>query len=192
MVPVGDTRLHLTCLGEGEPTIVLEALSGGASTEWAWIQPELARVTHTCSYDRAGRPWSDSHQAGDLRGTAETLHALLAQAHLRGPFILVGHSIGGLYARAFQARRPDEIAGLVLFGSGCRRSWRRSPPKANTLPSRVPLTAHWRCIRIMPGKHRRRSSSCWNACEPDLQHIGGHHNTGLEEESVDVIMTVRT
>jgi pimeloyl-ACP methyl ester carboxylesterase len=130
MIQVGYTRLHLNCIGEGEPTVVLEALSGGFSTEWAWVQPEIAGTTRVCSYDRAGRPWSDPHAPGDLWETAETLHALLGAADVRSPYILAGHSIGGLYVRAFQDHFPDEVVGIALVDASSPGQFDRFPELA--------------------------------------------------------------
>jgi pimeloyl-ACP methyl ester carboxylesterase len=87
-------------------------------------------VTRTCSYDRAGRPWSDPHPSGDLWQTAETLHELLAAAEVSGPYVLAGHSIGGLYVRAFQARYPNEVGGVALIDSSQPDQFERYPELA--------------------------------------------------------------
>lgn len=118
LVSVGDYRLHLNCQGTGSPTVILETLAGGVSANWAWIQPELARTTRVCAYDRAGRGWSDPGvPAQDLWGTVSDLHTLLQNAGETGPYVLVGHSIGGLYVRAFAQQYPEETAGIVLIDS---------------------------------------------------------------------------
>jgi pimeloyl-ACP methyl ester carboxylesterase len=115
LVSVGDYRLHLYCTGAGSPTVILDTLSGGTSANWGWIQPEVAQTTRVCAYDRAGRGWSDPGiPASDLWTTAENLHTLLQNGAVEPPYVLVGHSIGGLYARAFNHLYPDEVAGLVL------------------------------------------------------------------------------
>jgi pimeloyl-ACP methyl ester carboxylesterase len=118
LVSVGDYRLHIYCTGEGSPTVVLDTLHGGTSGYWSWVQPELAQITRVCSYDRAGRGWSDhGAKPRDLWGTAEDLHTLLQNAGEEGPYVLVGHSIAGLYVRAFAALYPQETAGMVLVDS---------------------------------------------------------------------------
>jgi len=118
LVDVGGCQLHIYCTGpenSGNPTVILETLSGGLSPYWAWVQPEVAKVTRICSYDRAGRAWSDpSPQAQDLPQTADALHTLLAKAGIAPPYVLVGHSIGGLYVRQFAADHPAEVVGMVL------------------------------------------------------------------------------
>lgn len=128
LVSVGSHRLHLHCMGDGSPTVVLEALSGGTSSYWAWVQPEVARTTRVCAYDRAGRGWSDPGVApADLWGTVGNLHTLLQNAGIEGPYVMVGYSIGGLYARAFTHRYPDEVAALVLLDSAPPRAVRAVP-----------------------------------------------------------------
>ncbi len=120
LVDVGGYQMHLHCTGEGSPTVILEALSGGMSSYWAWVQPEIAQITRVCSYDRAGRAWSEAgqeNQEQDLWTTAETLYNLLVNAGEEGPYVLVGHSIGGLYVRAFAQEHPDDVSGVVLLDS---------------------------------------------------------------------------
>ena len=118
LVDVGGHRLHLHCTGSGSPTVVLEPGQGGASSDFAWIAPAVARDTTVCVYDRAGRGWSDaadSPQDGDH--IAADLHTLLDRAHVPGPYVLAGHSFGGLYVLSFAAQFPDQVAGLVLLDS---------------------------------------------------------------------------
>ena len=116
LVDVGGYRLHLQCVGEGSPTVVLEAVSGGLSLDWAWVQPEVARATRVCAYDRAGRGWSDPGPAPrDARQLAGELHTLLGNAGVAGPYVLVGHSAGGVFVREYAARYPGEVAGMVLL-----------------------------------------------------------------------------
>lgn len=115
LVDVGGRRLHIRCLGSGSPTVILESGSTVPSPAWASVQEPLAKATRVCAYDRAGYSWSDpadSPRTGEAVTT--DLHTLLANADVPGPYILVAHSLGGLYARAFTARYPDEVVGLVL------------------------------------------------------------------------------
>ena len=117
LIDVGDgRRLYLSCAGSGNPTVVLVQGAGEPSSIWAWIGPDVARDTRVCVYDRAGRGWSDpgpSQQDGIAVVT--DLNALLTAAHESSPYVLVGHSFGGLYVRAFAARYPNQIAGVVLL-----------------------------------------------------------------------------
>jgi len=86
----------------------------GTVSNWAWIQPEVAKATRVCAYDRADLGWSDlSPQPNDTKQNAEALHTLLTNANVPGPYVLVGHSFGGLYVRMFAEIYPDEVAGMV-------------------------------------------------------------------------------
>ena len=119
MVDVGEHRLHMNCIGQGNPTVVLDAGWGYTSVEWsAWVQPEVANHTRVCAYDRAGMGWSEPGPGSPnaTRTTAE-LHALLQDADEEGPFVLVGHSLAGLYSRIYADRYPEEVAGMVLVDS---------------------------------------------------------------------------
>jgi len=131
LVDVGGYQLHLYCIGAentGNPTVILETLAGGLSPYWAWVQPEVAKVTRVCSYDRAGRAWSDpSPQLQDLPQTVDALHTLLVKANVAPPFVLVGHSIGGLYMRKFAADHSTEVVGMVLVDSAHPEQFDRHP-----------------------------------------------------------------
>jgi len=111
LVDAGGYRLHLRCSGQGSPTVVLESGGGMTSNEWTLVQPEIAKITRVCSYDRAGLGWSESGPATD---PVEALHAVLRKAGVAGPYAVVGHSYGcGLVLR-FAYRFPNEVAGMAL------------------------------------------------------------------------------
>jgi pimeloyl-ACP methyl ester carboxylesterase len=113
---VGGYRLHLNCTGSGGPTVVLQSGLGEFSASWARIAPAVASTTRVCAYDRAGQGWSeDAPQIQDGRQAAADLHTLLDTAGEDGPYVLVGHSIGGSYAMTYAARYPQQIAGMVLL-----------------------------------------------------------------------------
>jgi pimeloyl-ACP methyl ester carboxylesterase len=115
LVAVNGTSLHIQCTGQGGPTVILETGLGAWSSHWALIQPAVAEHTRVCSYDRAGLGWSDAGPSPrDARQIATELHALLQTAAVPGPYVLAGHSNGGLYARMFASLYPDEVVGLVL------------------------------------------------------------------------------
>jgi len=115
MVAVGGRRQHLVCRGQGTPTVVLDAGLGGPWTQWARVQPEAARFSRVCAYDRAGLGWSyPGPLPRDSRRMAAELHALLQASGERGPFLLVGHSLGALNAWVFAARFPEAAAALAL------------------------------------------------------------------------------
>jgi len=113
---VGGHRLHLDCTGSGSPTVVLMSGLGGFSTGWARIAPPGAGTTRVCAYDRAGQGWSEDASAPqDGVAAAAELHTLLDRAGEDGPYVLVGHSIGGDYAMTYAARYPEQVAGMVLL-----------------------------------------------------------------------------
>jgi pimeloyl-ACP methyl ester carboxylesterase len=118
LVDIGGRSLHLQCSGSGSPVVVLSNGLGEHSPDWAWITAQVSRTTTVCAYDRAGQAWSDEPSAApDGVHTADDLHALLHRAGLPGPYVIAGHSTGGLYAQVFADRYPDEVAGMVLLDS---------------------------------------------------------------------------
>ena len=115
LIDVGGHSLHLSCSGSGNPTVVLEAGAGGMSSDFRWITPAIARETRVCVYDRAGRGWSEpADTPQDAAQIATDLYTLLQRGQVAGPYVLAGHSFGGLYVLTFAARFPDEVAGMVL------------------------------------------------------------------------------
>src|SRR2546422_1727822 len=118
LVDVGGYRLHISCTGKGSPTVVLIAGGGDFSFDWDLVQPDVSRFTRACSYDRAGLAWSDPGPTPHTMGQdAYELHTLLKAARIKGPYVLVGHSVGGLIARVYAEQYPDEVAGMVLVDS---------------------------------------------------------------------------
>src|SRR5262245_27096704 len=96
LVDVGGHRLHITCQGTGTPAVILDAGLEDSWLAWTTIQPEVAKQTQVCSYDRAGMGYSDAGPAPrDSRHIVDDLHALLTKAHVPPPYVLVGHSFGG-------------------------------------------------------------------------------------------------
>ncbi len=115
LVNVGGYRLHLDCTGEGGPTVVLIYGMAGSYLDWYRVQPELAKTTRVCSYDRPGYGWSDPGPKPPLPSVnADELHTLLKTAGEKPPFILVGHSLGAFDARMYAHLYPEEVAGIVL------------------------------------------------------------------------------
>jgi pimeloyl-ACP methyl ester carboxylesterase len=118
LVDVGGYRLHLSCTGTGTPTVVLLNGSGKTSPQWARITPTVAQTTRVCVYDRAGQGWSDdSPHRADATHAASDLHRLLTAAGESGPYVLTGHSIGGVHALTYVAMYPHDVAGVVLLDS---------------------------------------------------------------------------
>src|SRR5829696_10339136 len=115
LVDVGGYRLHINCTGSGSPTVVIESGWGDSSAAWGWVQPEVAKTTRVCTYDRAGMGWSEpSPEPRTAREFAKELHTLLAKANEPGPYVLVGHSMGGYTVRVYAHDYPEEVVGLVF------------------------------------------------------------------------------
>jgi pimeloyl-ACP methyl ester carboxylesterase len=115
LVDLGSRHLHIRCVGTGAPTVVLESGGGGISVDWLLVQQKIANHTRICAYDRAGYAWSDPGPTVDsIEQIADDLGLLLRRAGIRPPYVLVGASLGALFARAYQRRFPEQIAGLVL------------------------------------------------------------------------------
>ncbi|MFN0283946.1 MAG: alpha/beta fold hydrolase [Kineosporiaceae bacterium] len=118
LIDVDGHRMHLRCTGTGSPTVVLEPGGGDMASTMAWIAPAVARDTRVCVYDRPGRGWSDPVDVPqDGTRVADDLHTLLHNAHVPGPYVLAGHSFGGLYVLAYAAHYPADVAGMVLIDS---------------------------------------------------------------------------
>jgi pimeloyl-ACP methyl ester carboxylesterase len=114
-VDVGGYRLHLWCTGAGAPTVILDSGLGGTSAGWGFVQPEVARFTRVCSYDRAGMGYSDPGPSPrTARRLASELATLVDRSGIDKPLVLVGASSGGFNVRVFAADYPDRVAGLVL------------------------------------------------------------------------------
>lgn len=118
LIDVDGHGMHLSCTGSGTPTVVLEPGGGEMSSNLAWITPAVARDTRVCVYDRPGRGWSEPTDAPqDAARVAADLHTLLRAANVPGPYVLAGHSFGGLYVLTFAAHHTSDVAGMVLIDS---------------------------------------------------------------------------
>jgi pimeloyl-ACP methyl ester carboxylesterase len=130
LVDVGGYRMHLYCIGQGSPTVVLDSGLGDSWLPWYKVQPPIAQFTRVCSYDRAGLGWSDpSPHPRTSRVIAEELHTLLHTAGMAGPFVLAGHSMGGMNVRMYARLFPAEVAGVVLVDSVHPDQQRRRTPE---------------------------------------------------------------
>jgi pimeloyl-ACP methyl ester carboxylesterase/membrane protease YdiL (CAAX protease family) len=130
LIDVGGYRLHLHILGEprDRPTIILEAGLDSFSTNWYWVQTDLASSMRVVAYDRAGLGWSDVGAGPrDARQSARELHAALQASGTKGPYVLAGHSYGGLISRMFVDLYPDEVVGLVLVDASHPDQWAHIP-----------------------------------------------------------------
>lgn len=135
-IDVGDYKLFINCIGTGAPTVILEAGYGDVGDTWSQIQPEVAKTTRVCSYDRAGLGQSSPVAEVDTALQAvNDLHTLLENARVTGPYILVGHSWGGQLMRLFADQWPEEVVGLVLVDSSHPDSFKRN---LEILPPELP------------------------------------------------------
>jgi len=106
--------MHIYCTGQGSPTVILEAGMGDSSLIWSTIQPEIANSTRVCSYDRAGYGWSEESPFPRIANTqVEELHKLLVNASIQGPYVMVGHSLGGMIVRMYAHNYPNDVNGVT-------------------------------------------------------------------------------
>jgi pimeloyl-ACP methyl ester carboxylesterase len=126
LVSVGKYRLYLACTGSGSPTVVMDSGLGATGSAWALVAPKVAAVTRVCVYDRANTGRSD--HAPTPRASQELvddLHALLTNAGVAGPYVMVGHSLGGLNVRLYASEFPDSVVGMVLVDAAHEDLWDR-------------------------------------------------------------------
>jgi pimeloyl-ACP methyl ester carboxylesterase len=143
LVDVGGYRLHIHCRGHGSPVVVFDAGLGGFSIDWIYVQVLLDREATVCAYDRAGYGWSDPGPAPrDSDHIVEELALLLERAGIASPYILVGHSFGGLNVQNFAKTFPRSVAGLVLVDASHPDQWERLPdlPARSNRPGPRPGT----------------------------------------------------
>jgi pimeloyl-ACP methyl ester carboxylesterase len=135
LVDIGGYRLHLWCTGDRAPAVVLDAGLAGTSAGWGFVQPEIARFTRVCSYDRAGMGYSEPGPSPrTARRIASELAELLARSGITGPVVLVGESIAGFNVRVFAADHPERAAGLVLVDASHEDDAHEAPAMARFVP----------------------------------------------------------
>ncbi|GCE21503.1 alpha/beta fold hydrolase [Dictyobacter kobayashii] len=134
LVAVGGHRLHYLDMGQGGPTVVLDSGLGCSMLDWCYVQPEVARFTRVCAYDRAGYGWSEPGPwPRDGQRIVDELLTLLTRANIPAPYVLVGHSLGGLHMQLFARQHPELVAGVVLVDASpfnqrqsvSRPAWRK-------------------------------------------------------------------
>jgi pimeloyl-ACP methyl ester carboxylesterase len=133
LVDIGGCKMRIYCTGEG-PTVILDAGMGDSFISWHKVQPEIAKFTRVCSYDRAGIGYSDSSpHPRTSKVFAEELHGLLQSAGVPSPYILVGHSMGGFDVRLYASLYRSEVAGMILVDSSHPEQQKRLPAAINDL-----------------------------------------------------------
>jgi pimeloyl-ACP methyl ester carboxylesterase len=160
---VSGHAMHMYCIGQGSPTVVLESGLGDDWLTWQKVQPEIATTNRVCSYDRAGLGWSAPRSGS--RGApaiAEQLRALLDQAGIHDELILVGHSAGGLYVRAFAGLFPERVAGLVFVEASSPEAFHALPSRAGRqqLIAKRHREAAWLFLRVATGLARLSDDYC--------------------------------
>lgn len=140
MVNVNGHKMHIHCMGEGSPTVILAAGLDDFSIFWSQVQPEIAKVTRVCSYDRAGLGWSEpSPSPRTSERMVDELHELLVNAVVNPPYVLVGHSFGGALTRLYAHRYPDEVLGMVLVDAAPDDLFVRVPFWRNAIEGKLGL-----------------------------------------------------
>jgi pimeloyl-ACP methyl ester carboxylesterase len=142
LVDVGGYRMHIVCEGQGSPTVILDSGLGDNWLSWSKVQPAVAQFTRVCAYDRAGMGFSDpGPKARSSRPIAEELHTLLGRAGIAPPYILVGHSWGGLNVRMYASLYRADVVGMLLVDSS-------HPDQTRRLPAQV-MQAQQRAVRVL-------------------------------------------
>jgi pimeloyl-ACP methyl ester carboxylesterase len=131
---VDGKAMHLNCIGSGSATVVLESGLLHGSTDWVLVQPAIAKFTRVCAYDRAGYGWSEYRSTPRTPAAiSRELSALLTTAGEKPPFILVGHSLGGIMVRQFALQHPGDVIGMVFLDSSHEQQLAHVPPPGNSI-----------------------------------------------------------
>lgn len=152
-VDIGGRSLNIFCSGEGRPAVIFDSGNDSPGYAWSDIQPEVAKLTRACWFDRAGYGWSDPGPFPTTSAaSSKDLHELLHRAGIPAPYILVGHSLGGLNARVYNGMYPSDVAGAVLVDAAHEDEPRRAPP---AMLGRTVSRAWWHPIWIVGQLARR-------------------------------------
>ena len=168
MVDLGGFRLNIYCTGSGSPTVVFDSGLEDWAPAWITIQPEISRTTRTCTYDRAGNGLSDPGPMPRTTARIVTeLHVLLRNAGEKGPFILVGHSFGGINVRHYADRYLTEVAGLVLDDASAEQQVLYMTPKErrdndNDIARAQHFMAH--CMHLAQRRFHKSTLKDLHAC----------------------------
>lgn len=177
-VDVGEHSLHLYCAGDPStrPVVVVSPGSGSNVAQWPLVQPEVAKFARICIYDRLGSGWSFGNPQGQTyQEESEDVHTLLRNAGVEGPYVLVGHSLGGAVMQVYASLYPDEVVGMVMVDSRTRGIESKWPPEyVRALESNEPV----RAVFAIPGVFRLlnwfglfRDVPVFEHLPPDLREV---------------------
>jgi pimeloyl-ACP methyl ester carboxylesterase len=168
---VDGHRMRMNCTGSGSPTIILESGLGNDGLIWDGVQQVVARTTRVCSYDRAGFGWSDPVSGPrDADHVASQLHALLLEAKITGPIVLMGHSLGGVFLRDYATRYPAEIAGIVFVDAATPLQRQHPAMKAADAQMTTPI---WVQLLIYRTKMILGVPRLFGACSQPVKGFAG-------------------
>jgi pimeloyl-ACP methyl ester carboxylesterase len=138
LIDVGEFKMHINCTGVGSPAVILVSGLDDFSITWSLIQPEIAKTTRVCSYDRAGVGWSEeSPNSRTSENLVKELHTLLMNANVEGPYVMVGHSFGGALIQLYIYNYPDEVVGFVLVDAAPVNLFVRIPSWRNIIRRKI-------------------------------------------------------
>jgi pimeloyl-ACP methyl ester carboxylesterase len=183
LVDAGGHLQYIYCTGQGSPTVILESGGGVVSYTWEPVQGEVEKFAKVCSYDRAGYGLSESGpEPRTARQIAVELHTLLHNADIPGPYVLVGHSIGGLYIRMFTELYPDDVAGLVFVDSSTEDQNDRMPAemksaveKQKKLLSLASIGSNVGAVRLFSWLAPKKPPE-WADATPDVYRVQTLHS----------------
>ena len=168
-------RLNLYCIGKGSPTVIFDSGMGDDISAWALVQPTISTHTRACSYDRAGLGFSDpGRRAGDSANIVDDLHRLLVAASVKPPYILVGHSYGGMNVRLYADQHLDEVAGIVIVDSAdedwLENGWKLEPTQPTFEQFYAKIEQGWQqdrdCV-VAAEKGLVEGTNIYKRCVPD-------------------------
>ena len=163
-------RMNLICMGDGSPVVIFNSGLGDPGAYWGLVQHKTARTTRTCAYDRAGLGFSDEGPAPrDAAAVAADLSAMLSASGMKGPYVLVGHSLGSFFVRLFADLYPDQVAGMVLVDPSVEYQSQRSEalvPSSRATPP--PDQAEWarKCAAAAQGGELKSGTPAYKDCVP--------------------------
>jgi pimeloyl-ACP methyl ester carboxylesterase len=167
-------RLNLYCIGSGSPTVVFDSGLTDETAVWALVQPVIAAHTQACSYDRAGSGYSDpGRRAGTSANIVDDLRRLLTAAEIKPPYVLVGHSYGGMNVRLYADLHPDEVAGMVLIDPSeedwVESVWKLDLKQRTYAQYHAELESLWQGLRECAAKTRFvEGTELYKRCVPDF------------------------